>query len=73
MEFKVRGLEKRQCRGAEITPELAAAVGIAGHNRGRRHAAWISRRPGKGFIGATVGGGDFWILVVVGSFLAFKS
>ena len=57
-----------------ITPELAAAVGIAGHNRGRWHASWISRRSGKGFIGTTVGGGDFsWILVVVGSLLTFKS
>lgn len=63
-----------KCRGAEFTPELAAAVGIAGHNRGGRHAAWISRRSGKGFIGTTVGGaGLSWILVVVGSLLAFKS
>lgn len=56
------------------TPELAAAVGIAGHNRGGRHAAWISRRSRKGFIGTTVGGGDLsWILVEVGSIRAFKS
>lgn len=61
-------------QGAVITPELAAAVRIAGHNRGRRHAVWISRRSGKGFIRATVGGGDLSrILVVVGSLLAFKS
>lgn len=56
--------------GAEITPELAAAVGIAGHNWGGRHAAWISRRSGKGFIGTTVVGGFLsLILVVVGSLL----
>lgn len=62
-----------ECWGTEITPELAAAVGIAGHNGGGRHAAWISRRSGKGFIGASVGGGDLsWILVVVGALLAFK-
>lgn len=56
-----------------ITPELAAAVGIAGHDWGGRHAARISRRSGKGFIGTTVGGGGLSrILVVVGSLLAFK-
>lgn len=71
VEEKERGW---QCWGEEITPELAAAVGIAGHNRGGRHAAWISRWSGEGFIGTTVGGGDLsWILVVVGSLLTFKS
>lgn len=75
--FWDKELEKsrgQQCRGADITPELAAAVGIAGHNRGGRHAAWISRRPGEGFIGTTVGGGNLsWILVVVASLLFLKS
>ena len=57
-----------------ISPELGAAVGIAGHNRGGRHAAWISRGSGKGFIGTTVGRGDLsWVLAVVGSILTFKS
>lgn len=55
----------------ENTPELAAAVGIAGHNWGGRHAAWVSRRSGRGFIGATVVGGVLsLILVAVGSVLA---
>lgn len=53
----------------EVTPELAAAVGIAGHDRGRRHAAWVSGRSGKGFIRTTVDRGDLsWILVVARSF-----
>lgn len=73
-EVSVWGEKDLQCREEKTTPELAAAVGIAGHNRGRRHAAWISRRSGKGFIGTTVGGGDLtWILVVMGSLLAIKS
>lgn len=60
-------------QGAVITPELAAAVGVAGHDRGGGHAARVSRRSGEGFKGTSVaGGGLSRVLVVVGSPLAFK-
>lgn len=65
---------ERQCCGLEVTPEVAAAVGIASHDRGGRHAAWVSGRSGEGFIRTTVGGGDLsWVLPVVRSFRVFKS
>lgn len=64
---------RTEVQGAVITPELAAAVGIAGHDRGGGHAARVSGRSGKGFKGTTVaGGGLSRVLVVVGSLLAFK-
>lgn len=44
------------CTASKTRPELAAAVGVTGHNWGGRHAAWISGRPRKCFIGAAVGG-----------------
>jgi len=57
----------------QVSPELAAAVGIAGHNRGGRHAAWISRGSREGFIGTTVGRGDLSrVLAVVGSIRTVK-
>lgn len=65
---------EHQCSEPEVTPEVAAAVGTASHDRGGRHAAWVSGRSGKGFIRTTVGEGDLsWILLVVRSFLVFKS
>lgn len=65
---------ERRAEGLEVTPEVAAAVGIAGHDRGGRHAVWLSGRSGKGFIWTTAGGGDLsWILAGVRSFRVFKS
>lgn len=55
-----------KCQGAVVTPELAAAVGISGHDRGGRHAARLSRRSGEGFMRATVSGGDLSADVVGG-------
>lgn len=55
-------------------PELAAAVGIAGHDWSGRHVAWISRRSRKGFTRTTLGGGDLsWIWAGMGCFQAVKN
>lgn len=62
------------CTASKTRPELAAAVGVTGHNWGGRHAAWVSGRPRKCFIRTAVGRGHLsLILVGMGSLQAIKT
>lgn len=68
-----RRRSERQRREVEVTPEVAAAVGVAGQDRGGRRAVWLSGRSGQGFVWTSVAGGDLsWILLAVRSFRVFK-